>query len=74
MVKGEEFVVRELRSRARGARRWWIGAAFLIFGLSVLASQTMRSRTKRPGGGGAPRGPGDGEIHPGKITKIPPVR
>ena len=44
-IKGEEFVIREIRNRARGERRWWIGGVFLLFALSILASGPRRSRT-----------------------------
>ena len=47
MIKGEEFVVAEVRRRAREARRWWIAAAFLLFGFSVVVSLPMGPR-RRP--------------------------
>ncbi len=49
MMKGEEFVVREVRDRAREARRWWIGAVFTLFAASVLASPSIRSRRPKAG-------------------------
>ncbi len=67
MMKGEEFVAREVRDRAREARKWWIAAAFTLFAASVLASPSIRPRrpragspppagTARPAGGGSPAG------------------
>jgi zinc/manganese transport system permease protein len=49
MMKGEEFVVREVRDRAREARRWWIAAVLTLFAASVLASLSIRSRRPRAG-------------------------
>jgi zinc/manganese transport system permease protein len=52
MVRGSEFVVREVRSRAREANRGWIAAVFLAFAaallISVRASPPRRSRTQAP--------------------------
>jgi zinc/manganese transport system permease protein len=63
MVRGEEFVMAEVRKRARGEKRWWIAAAFLAFAISVVVSLPMRSRTTRAGsprpGGMARRAGGD---------------
>jgi zinc/manganese transport system permease protein len=55
MVKGEEFVMAEVRKRARAGKRWWIAAAFLLFAVSVAVSLPRRSRprpagARRPGG------------------------
>jgi zinc/manganese transport system permease protein len=36
MMKGEEFVAREMRNRAREVRRLWIAAAFLAFALALF--------------------------------------
>jgi zinc/manganese transport system permease protein len=36
MRKGEEFVKREVRARARSAARWWLGALFAITGLLIF--------------------------------------
>ena len=47
MIKGEEFVVAEVRKRAREAKRWWIAAAFLLFAFSVVVSLPTRLRTPR---------------------------
>jgi zinc/manganese transport system permease protein len=44
MTKGEEFVVREVRSRAREAKRWWIGGVFVLLALSLLVSLPSRPR------------------------------
>jgi zinc/manganese transport system permease protein len=49
MIKGEEFVMAEVRKRARTARRWWIAAAFLLLAISVVVSLPRRSRTTRAG-------------------------
>jgi zinc/manganese transport system permease protein len=38
MTRGEQFVVREVRSRAREARRWWIAGVFLLIALSLVVS------------------------------------
>jgi uncharacterized membrane protein len=35
MRKGEEFVKREVRSRARDAARWWLGALLMVIGLLI---------------------------------------
>jgi zinc/manganese transport system permease protein len=36
MRKGEEFVKREVRSRAREVARWWLGALFIFVGLLLV--------------------------------------
>ncbi len=63
MIRGEEFVMAEVRKRAREAKRWWIGAAFLAFAFSVVVSLPRRSRTTPAGsprpGGMAPPADGD---------------
>ena len=63
MIRGEEFVMAEVRKRAREAKRWWIAAAFLLLALSVVVSLPRRSRTMRAGspprGGTAPPADGD---------------
>ena len=41
MRKGEEFVKREVRSRARGAARWWLGALFMLAGLLIAPSRKI---------------------------------
>jgi zinc/manganese transport system permease protein len=35
MRKGEEFVKREVRARARDAARWWLAALFIVVGLLI---------------------------------------
>ena len=42
MTHGEEFVVREVRSRAREERRWWIAAVFVLLALSLTVSLPRR--------------------------------
>lgn len=51
MIRGEEFVAREVRSRAREAKRWWIAGAFLLVAASLVASLPAW----RPGLRNAPR-------------------
>ncbi|HSS28412.1 MAG TPA: metal ABC transporter permease [Usitatibacter sp.] len=48
MLKGETFVVREVRDRAREANRWSIGIVFLVIALSLVVSLPMRSRKIAP--------------------------
>ena len=43
-VQDDRSLLREARGRAREECRWWIGAAFLVFALSILASQPRRTR------------------------------
>jgi zinc/manganese transport system permease protein len=50
MIKGEEFVTREVRGRAREAHRWLIGGVFLLIALSVVVSLPTRSRKPRASG------------------------
>ena len=63
MIRGEEFVMAEVRKRARAANRAWLAAAFLVFAFSVVVSLPRRSRTNRAGsprrGGMAPQADGD---------------
>ncbi len=58
MIKGEEFVMAEVRKRARTDKRWWIAAVFLLFAISVVVSLPGRSRPRpaaaRTPGGMAP--------------------
>jgi zinc/manganese transport system permease protein len=35
MRKGEEFVKREVRARARDAARWWLAALFIVVGVVI---------------------------------------
>ncbi len=44
MTRGEEFVAREVRGKARSSQRWWIAAVFLVLALSVVVSLPRRSR------------------------------
>jgi len=44
MMKGETFVMREVRDRAREANRWAIGATFLLIAASLVVSLPGRSR------------------------------
>jgi zinc/manganese transport system permease protein len=48
MTRGEEFVVREVRDRARAANRGWIGGVFLLLALSMVVS--LPTRPRRPVG------------------------
>ena len=43
MRKGEEFVKREVRSRAREAARWWLGALLAIAGLLLMLWHKYRN-------------------------------
>lgn len=59
MIKGEEFVMAEVRKRARAGKRWWIAAAFLLFAISVVVSlprrsPPMRAAAPRPAGRAPP--------------------
>jgi hypothetical protein len=49
MIRGEEFVVREVRSRAREAWRLAIGAAFALAALAITPWPWRRSREPRAG-------------------------
>lgn len=44
MIRGEEFVVREVRSRSRESRRFWLGGAMLL--AAVLAACGLASRRR----------------------------
>jgi zinc/manganese transport system permease protein len=48
MTKGEEFVVREVRNRARRANRGWIAAVFLVFALALLVRPRKVETSRRP--------------------------
>jgi zinc/manganese transport system permease protein len=54
MRRGEQYVMREVRSRARERIRWWVGAALLVSallitpGLPVWCSGLVRRRSVRP--------------------------
>ena len=45
MRKGEEFVKREVRVRARERARWWLAALFVIAGLVILPWRARHSLT-----------------------------
>ena len=47
MIKGEEFVMREVRNREREEQRWWIAAVFLFFAIALVVS--VRRRPRRAG-------------------------
>ncbi len=49
MIRGEEFVVREVRSRAREAWRLAIGAVFALAALAIAPWPWRRSRESRVG-------------------------
>jgi zinc/manganese transport system permease protein len=51
MRKGEEFVKREVRGRARDRARWTAGALLVLLGLLAVPWRALR----RPHGGGAGR-------------------
>ncbi|MGZ5049241.1 MAG: metal ABC transporter permease, partial [Usitatibacter sp.] len=38
MIRGEEFVARTVRGKAREARRWWIAGVFLLIAASLVVS------------------------------------
>jgi zinc/manganese transport system permease protein len=44
MMKGEEFVAREMRNRAREVGRLWIAAVFLLFALALFVRPPARRR------------------------------
>jgi zinc/manganese transport system permease protein len=44
MRKGEEFVKREVRSRAREGSRWWLGAVLAAIGLALLPWRRLARR------------------------------
>jgi zinc/manganese transport system permease protein len=53
MTRGEEFVVRELRGRARENNRWWIAAVLLaLAGSLVVSLPSRRTRPRNFGGQG----------------------
>ena len=51
MTRGEEFVVRETRSRAREKNRWWIAGVMVLLALSLVVSLPSRRTTPRNFGG-----------------------
>ena len=44
MRKGEEFVKREVRSRARERSRWWLGATLVLLALLTYPEAAVRAR------------------------------
>jgi len=48
MRKGEEFVKREVRSRARERARWWLGATLLLLALLAYPEAVARIRRLTP--------------------------
>ena len=48
MTRGEEFVIREVRSRAREKNRWWIGGILLVLAASLIVSLPGRSIRTSP--------------------------
>lgn len=48
MIRGEEFVAREVRSRAREAKRLWIAGAFLLAAASLVVPSAAARRVFRP--------------------------
>ena len=44
MHKGEEFVKREVSSRARERSRWWLGAGLAAIGLALLPRRRPNRR------------------------------
>jgi len=51
MIRGEEFVVREVRSRAREQNRWWISGILVLLALSLVVSLPSKRTTPRNFGG-----------------------
>lgn len=49
LARGDASEVARIRRQAREAKRWWLAAAFLVFGFSVVVSLPRRSRTTRAG-------------------------
>ncbi len=50
MRKGEEFVKREVRSRARERSRWWLGATLILLALLAYPKAIARFRRRMPAG------------------------
>jgi zinc/manganese transport system permease protein len=48
MIRGEEFVAREVRSRARAAARLWIAGVFLLAAASLVMPLSAARRVFRP--------------------------
>jgi len=51
MIRGEEFVVSEVRSRARERNRWRIGGVLVLMALSLVVSLPSKRTTPRNFGG-----------------------
>jgi len=51
MIRGEEFVMREVRSRAREQNRWWISGILVLLALSLVVSLPSKRTTPRNFGG-----------------------
>jgi zinc/manganese transport system permease protein len=51
MVRGDEFVIREVRAHAREKNRWWIAAVMGALALSLVVSLPSRRTTPRNFGG-----------------------
>lgn len=51
MIRGEEFVVREVRNRAREKNRWWIAVVLVVLALSLVVSLPSKRTTPRNFGG-----------------------
>jgi zinc/manganese transport system permease protein len=47
MIRGEEFVALEVRSRAREAKRWWIALAFLLVAAALVVPLRAWRRVSR---------------------------
>jgi zinc/manganese transport system permease protein len=52
MIRGEEFVVREVRSQSRERNRWSIAGVLVLLALSLVVSLPSRRTTPRNFGGG----------------------
>jgi len=46
MLRGEEFVMREVRSRARERLRWLLGPVMLVLGFVIAPGLVARLRRK----------------------------
>ena len=51
MRKGEEFVKREVRSRARERTRWVMGGVLIVFGLLMAPWRRDRTQARASGAG-----------------------
>jgi zinc/manganese transport system permease protein len=48
MVRGEEFVMREVRARARERMRWLIGGMLLVAALALVPGMATRIGSRLP--------------------------